>query len=216
MFDLEQAISDWRAQMLAAGIKAPVPLEELECHLREEFAQHTKSALKEPEAFEIATRKLGQARLLNREFAKAGGFYDFFSKRRSLGITLNATKLIGWVWICLLSYIGAPISRIDPTNGKSLIVLLIFFAAFVGSVLLVFDSNLGRKIVRVVALIYVATWVLQYYLVAYVANRDPNFIHPQSFHSTVAEHGLALAFMIVSILVLHLPESLNLKTAFRL
>ena len=32
MFDLEQAIADWRRQMLAAGIKTPVPLEELKSH----------------------------------------------------------------------------------------------------------------------------------------------------------------------------------------
>jgi hypothetical protein len=36
MFDLEQTISEWRRQMLSAGIKTPVPLEELEIHLRED------------------------------------------------------------------------------------------------------------------------------------------------------------------------------------
>ena len=29
-------MTDWRRQMIAAGIKTPVPLEELEIHLREE------------------------------------------------------------------------------------------------------------------------------------------------------------------------------------
>jgi hypothetical protein len=33
MFDLERAISDWRRHMLAAGLKAPAPLDELESHL---------------------------------------------------------------------------------------------------------------------------------------------------------------------------------------
>ena len=37
MFSLEKSIAGWREQMLAAGIKAPVPLEELEIHLREEI-----------------------------------------------------------------------------------------------------------------------------------------------------------------------------------
>jgi len=32
MFNLEQAIADWRQKMLAAGIETPVPLEELELH----------------------------------------------------------------------------------------------------------------------------------------------------------------------------------------
>ena len=39
MFDLEKAIANWRKQMLAAGIKMPAPLEELEIHLREEIEQ---------------------------------------------------------------------------------------------------------------------------------------------------------------------------------
>ena len=43
MFDLEQSIAEWRRQMLAAGIKTPVPLEELEIHLREEIEQQMKS-----------------------------------------------------------------------------------------------------------------------------------------------------------------------------
>jgi len=39
MFDLEQSVSDWRRQMLAAGIRTPVPLDELETHLREDIEQ---------------------------------------------------------------------------------------------------------------------------------------------------------------------------------
>jgi hypothetical protein len=39
MFNLEQAISEWRRQMIAVGIKTPVPLEELESHLREDVEQ---------------------------------------------------------------------------------------------------------------------------------------------------------------------------------
>lgn len=40
MFDLEQSIAEWRRQMLAAGIKTPVPLEDLEIHLREWICKH--------------------------------------------------------------------------------------------------------------------------------------------------------------------------------
>ena len=40
MFNLEKSIADWRQQMLAAGIKTPVPLQELEIHLRDEIEQH--------------------------------------------------------------------------------------------------------------------------------------------------------------------------------
>ena len=43
MLDLDQAIAEWRKQMLAAGIKTPVPLEELDIHLREDIEQQMKS-----------------------------------------------------------------------------------------------------------------------------------------------------------------------------
>jgi len=73
MFDPEKSIADWREQMLAAGIKTPVPLEELEIHLREEIERQMKSGLNAQHAFEFAVRKIGQGYVLNAEFAKVGG-----------------------------------------------------------------------------------------------------------------------------------------------
>jgi hypothetical protein len=70
MFDLEQSIAEWRKQMLAAGIKTPVPLEELEFHLREEIEQQMKSGVNEQRAFEIAAQQTGQASALKNEFKK--------------------------------------------------------------------------------------------------------------------------------------------------
>src|SRR5664279_1966382 len=71
MFDLEQAVTGWRRQMLAAGIKTPVPLEELEIHLREEIEQQMESGLNEQKAFEIAVQRIGQASALKSEFKKS-------------------------------------------------------------------------------------------------------------------------------------------------
>lgn len=70
MFDLETAITEWRKQMLAAGIQTPVPLEELEVHLREEIEQQMKSGLDVQSAFEAAVRQIGQAKVLRKEFKK--------------------------------------------------------------------------------------------------------------------------------------------------
>ncbi len=72
MFNLEQAISEWRGQMLAAGIKTPVPLEELEIHLREDVERQVRSGTTAQQALEIAVRKIGQADALGKEFTKAG------------------------------------------------------------------------------------------------------------------------------------------------
>jgi cation transport ATPase len=70
MFYLEQAILEWRRQMLAAGIKTPVPLEELDSHLREEIEQQMKSGLSEQEIFDSAVQKIGQAHMIQNEFKK--------------------------------------------------------------------------------------------------------------------------------------------------
>ena len=56
--------------MLAAGIKSPVPLEELESHLREEIERQMKSGLTKNLAFEAAVQQLGQAKMLRTEFKK--------------------------------------------------------------------------------------------------------------------------------------------------
>ena len=70
MFDLEQAIAQWRRQMLDAGIRTPVPLEELESHLREDIEQLTRSGLNARRAYEVAVQNIGAGRQLNREFKK--------------------------------------------------------------------------------------------------------------------------------------------------
>lgn len=70
MFSLEQSIADWRKQMLAAGLQSPVPLDELESHLREEIERQVESGLSEQKAFEISAQQTGRPKTLEREFKK--------------------------------------------------------------------------------------------------------------------------------------------------
>ena len=74
MPDLEQAIAEWRQRMLAAGIGSPVPLEELEEHLRDEVERQMQSGIGAAEAFRLAVEKVGQPRLLETEFRRSDGF----------------------------------------------------------------------------------------------------------------------------------------------
>ena len=69
--NLEENISEWRLQMLAAGIKTPVPLEELESHLREEIERQLESGLDEQNAFRISIQQMGQPEMLKREFNRS-------------------------------------------------------------------------------------------------------------------------------------------------
>ena len=73
MFNLERSISEWREQMVSAGVKNPEIVDELESHLREDWARRVESGESEEEAFEGAVQGVGQACLLQQEFAKLGG-----------------------------------------------------------------------------------------------------------------------------------------------
>ena len=73
MFNLEQSMSEWRRQMLSAGIKNPDIVDELESHLREDWARRVQSGESEEQAFEGAVQGVGQASLLKHEFAKLSG-----------------------------------------------------------------------------------------------------------------------------------------------
>lgn len=98
MFDLEKTIAEWRQQMLAAGIKTPVPLEELEIHLREETERQIQSGLSAQQAFKTGILKIGQSRELKREFAKVGGTRE--SRLRKLVVVVaTANIMFGALWI---------------------------------------------------------------------------------------------------------------------
>jgi hypothetical protein len=73
MFNLEQSISEWRGQMLSAGVKNSDIVDELESHLREDWARRVESGESEEQAFEGAVQGIGQASSLKHEFEKLSG-----------------------------------------------------------------------------------------------------------------------------------------------
>src|SRR5688572_19924730 len=69
MFELENAVKQWRAELHDAGIYEGKTLEELESHLREEFSS-LAGEMRGELAFELASHRLGPPHQLRREFAK--------------------------------------------------------------------------------------------------------------------------------------------------
>jgi hypothetical protein len=70
MFELDQAVAEWRQRMIAGGIKSPVPLDELENHLREDIQNQILLGATAEQAFATAAKQMGDAHGLNREFEK--------------------------------------------------------------------------------------------------------------------------------------------------
>src|SRR5262245_57270668 len=70
MFNLEQAIADWRRKMAVGGIKSCEVLDELESHLREDVEQQMRSGAAAEQAFKQAVQRVGSADQLKLEFGK--------------------------------------------------------------------------------------------------------------------------------------------------
>jgi hypothetical protein len=71
MFDLEQAVSEWRREMRAAGIMSSLLLDELECHLRDDLEERMTAGTDARQALGAAVHRVGPAIELRNEFQKA-------------------------------------------------------------------------------------------------------------------------------------------------
>lgn len=112
MFDLDAEIRRWRNELLASEALCGEDVDELEDHLREEFAQLRApvvlqpTLLSEEESFLIAARRLGQTDALATEFTKA----DPFAAWRRRGIWMLAGYLgIGFA-MSLISTVAAVVA----------------------------------------------------------------------------------------------------------
>jgi hypothetical protein len=113
MFDLNQAIAEWRRQIDAEGVKGPRVLDELESHLRDDIEQQLRSGLSPEQAFETAAARMGKPQALNREFAKA---YTALAAFR---------KMMGFASILLVGFIlwlsGFTFLQMQMTSGEQIL-----------------------------------------------------------------------------------------------
>jgi hypothetical protein len=103
MFDLYQAISEWRRQMAAGGIKMPDVLDELESHLREEIEQQVRSGLNQQEAFDAAVQQIGESKALKQEFRKVNRYRAWGFRKNPLVLNL----LVAWLFLAGWRYLLA-------------------------------------------------------------------------------------------------------------
>ena len=123
MFELEKSIAEWLRKMHAAGIKTPVPLEELESHLREEIQQQIRAGATEDRAFEAAVARIGDAKKLREEFAKVEDSKRV--RRRELLRRWSVVAGVAFVY-CVLGnawYLGARAGRMEITRVDLLLAL---------------------------------------------------------------------------------------------
>jgi hypothetical protein len=143
MHDPEKAIMDWRRQMLAAGITTPVPLEELESHLREEIGRLVKSGLNDQDAFTSAVQQLGPAHAVQTEFMKAAQIQGAFKgKLADIGLTL-VTILVPLLFGGIVFKRAGFIDMTAAEEASSLAALATFS-------LLAWSGRLGHRLLPVI------------------------------------------------------------------
>lgn len=145
--------------MLAAGVKSPVPLDELESHLREETEQKVKSGLSEIEAFNTAVQNIGHASLLKAEFKKTHGFAEWLGQdkdtrvNRILGLLWLIYSFWGFILIVipLMGFFRSPGPGI--TLGLLLALLLagIYLRGTIASIRLLAGVMRERRFIRILA-----------------------------------------------------------------
>jgi hypothetical protein len=70
MFNLEQAIANWRSSLVQAG-SSPEVIDELECHLRDEIESQMRTVSDPQSAFDNAVLLMGDPVQLEQQFKKA-------------------------------------------------------------------------------------------------------------------------------------------------
>lgn len=131
MFNLDQAIANWRRQMMAGGIKSTEVLDELESHLREDVEQRMRSGTLAERAFEEAVQKVGRADELKLEFGKielprpavspklisrgcaATGVFLVLTGMWALSDVAIAERLLGFAWLMLVGGYIAVLPRLN-------------------------------------------------------------------------------------------------------
>ncbi len=113
MFDLNEAIRQWRAAMGAQPNIEAADLEEFEDHLREEVGNLEGQGLSQEEAFLVSSRRIGRPEDLNGEFAIADP-----ARRRSFRLRwmiVGALSLM-FLWLAAdtFSSLGAGAWRFFP------------------------------------------------------------------------------------------------------
>jgi hypothetical protein len=135
MFELEKSIANWREQMLAAGIKTPVPLEELEIHLREEIRALVSTGTPENEAFQLAASRVGTPNRVATEFKKPHG-------------PANSPEMVGWFGLLAVTLLTAIFSISNWFSGRfSLLLSAHIFCVTVGYVAVLLTGGLGTYFV---------------------------------------------------------------------
>jgi hypothetical protein len=160
MFNLEQAIADWRRKFKAEGLKISVVLDELESHLRDEVDALLQTGINEQQAFEAAVARIGDVQTLKGEFAR----------EQRLKTAILVAAMGAYVLVTAVPVLFKLGSFADVTSGQQrwalaavVVTVIGFFAGrFVGW-LLPEVSKRVRLIITAVGILLLSVWLAMFY-----------------------------------------------------
>lgn len=140
--------------MRAAGVKTPVPMEELESHLREEIERQMKLGTENQRAFDMAVLQIGQGIELKAEFAKEKRLRNLLSlelvKKETELKWMPALSMVA-LTIGLLSFSSMVLLKIGAFSEATSLERMSILAAVIVSYLLFSVGVLGYKFFPVVS-----------------------------------------------------------------
>jgi len=116
MFNVEQSIGEWRRKMIASGIQTPVPLEELEGHLREDVGRQMQLGVDAEQAFHKAVAGIGSGENLEQEFAKVQGLEKMRTREALRRWSVIAGTAFVYAVLATVWFIGARQRTIEITG----------------------------------------------------------------------------------------------------
>jgi hypothetical protein len=157
MFNLDQAIAEWRRQMAAGGIKSARVLDELESHLRDEIEGQIYSGASEQNAYRAAVAGIGRAGALKTEFAKLEN-----SERRERRTFLLAFYFGSVAFMLLINtwtLLAYELSPLERGLGISAVSLVCLYLAWLPHWLKSLPSALYDRLARAIKMASSLVWV---------------------------------------------------------
>jgi len=124
MFNLEEAISQWRQQMAGGGLMSFEALDELEEHLRDDFARRQATSQDPAEAFTAALEQLGSTTVLNAEYQKINSDHPMKPIVKilfGLGILLTGASVVLPALAKMQEHFGIPMELIWGLMGGTVV-----------------------------------------------------------------------------------------------
>jgi hypothetical protein len=161
MFNLDQAIAQWRRQMIDGGITRVDLVDELESHLRDAVEEQARSGLNIEQSFQRAAEEIGACDRLRVEFAKLRTTKeDRMNHNRIYAAVLWIFALYNSIIIaCAIHYAYVidralwtePMGHFPPWALPWLFALTCFYTALIVATLVARrkDHTLGERLSRV-------------------------------------------------------------------